>query len=321
MIAVVLGGGRVRVEERPRPVPAAGEALVRVLLAGVCSTDLELKKGYMGFQGVPGHEFVGEVVEAPTAPGLVGRRVVGEINAGCAACGFCREGLERHCPRRTVLGILSRDGSFAEFLTLPARNLHPLPGGLTLERALFTEPVAAAFEVIEQTSVEGKRALVLGDGKLGVLVARVLDLAGAAVTIVGKHERKLAPLRADGFTTASLERDPPPPSHAFPLVVEATGTPEGLEMALRFVQPRGTIVLKSTCAEGKPMNLAPVVIDEVTIIGSRCGPFAPALKALERGALRPEETIDVWVPLREAERAFEAAASPGVRKVVLEVAR
>lgn len=293
---------------------------MRVIVAGVCSTDLELRKGYMGFEGTPGHEFVGEVVEASLKPALVGARVVGEINVGCAACHYCREGLERHCPKRSVLGILGRPGAFAEYVTLPVRNLHGVPGGLATDRALFTEPVAAAFEVIEQLDVKGKRVLVLGDGKLGVLVARVLDLAGAAVTILGRHERKLAPLHADGFQTVLVGRDALPPARSFAIVVEATGAPEGIEHALRFVQPRGTIVLKSTCAEAKPLNLAPIVIDEVTVLGSRCGPFRPAIDALAKGALRPEETIDARIPLLEIERAFEAAATPGVRKVLLEVA-
>ena len=320
MIAAVLDGrGGLRVEDRPRPTPAAGEALIRVLVAGICSTDLELRKGYMGFDGIPGHEFVGVVVDATLDTPLLGGRVLGEINAGCAACHYCREGLERHCPKRTVLGILGRSGSFAEYLTLPIRNLHAAPKELASERALFTEPLAAAFEVLEQVRVVGGRALVLGDGKLGQLVARVLDRAGAEVTIVGRHARKLAPLEADGFATRVVGRDALPPARSFPLVVEASGAPEGLEQALRFVTPRGTIVLKSTCAEGKPLNLAPVVIDEVTIVGSRCGPFRPAIEALAHGDLRPEETIDARFPLAEAVRAFDAAGSPGVRKVVLEV--
>jgi alcohol dehydrogenase len=320
MIAAVLGRNEPpRIEERPAPVAPSGEALVRVLLAGVCATDLELAKGYMGFAGVAGHEFVGEVVSAPSAAGLEGARVVGEINAGCGACALCREGLERHCPSRTVLGIVGRPGAFAEYVTLPVRSLHRLPAGLPIDRALFTEPVAAAFEVVEQVPVDGRRVLVLGDGKLGSLVARVLDLRGAEVTVLGRHARKLAPLAADGFSTILDGRDPSPSKKSFPIVVEATGAPDGLERALELVRPRGTIVLKTTCAGARPMNLAPVVIDEVTVVGSRCGPFAPALDALARGALRPEDTIDARFPLREIGRALEAAAAPGVRKVVIEV--
>lgn len=315
------GRGGLRIEDRPVPEPAPGEALVRVLAAGICSTDLELRKGYMGFCGTPGHEFVGEVVEARIAPELAGARVVGEINAGCAACHYCREGLERHCPKRTVLGIVNRAGAFAEYLTLPVRNLHRVPASVPTDRAIFTEPVAAAFEVIEQVAVEGKRIAVLGDGKLGALIARVLDLAGAEVTVIGRHERKLGALASEGFKTVLYGREAPPPLQSFPIVVEATGAAEGLEMAVRLVVPRGTIVLKTTCADPKPLDLAPIVIHEVTVIGSRCGPFAPALTALAAGHLRPESTIDARFALADAPAAFEAAATPGVRKVVLEVFR
>jgi alcohol dehydrogenase len=315
---VLDGRGGLRVEDRPRPALVPGEALIKVLQAGICTTDLELRKGYMGFAGVPGHEFVGVLVDATVATPLLGQRVVGEINAGCAACHYCREGLERHCPKRTVLGILDRPGAFAEYLALPLRSLHRVPAELSTDRAVFTEPLAAAFEVLEQVDVRGK-ALVMGDGKLGQLVARVLDGAGAEVTVIGRHARKLEPLAVDGFTTRIVGRDAPPPARSFPLVIEATGAPDGLEQALRFVTPRGTVVLKSTCAESRPMNLAPVVIDEVTLVGSRCGPFPPALEALARGRLRPEDTIDGRFPLAEAERAFEAAGASGIRKVILEV--
>jgi threonine dehydrogenase-like Zn-dependent dehydrogenase len=323
LIAAVIGpGGRVGVEERPDPRPAPGEALIRVNLAGICSTDLELARGYMGFQGIPGHEFIGTVLEAPPdAADLVGSRVVGEINAACGACSYCADGLGRHCPSRTVLGIHGRPGAFAELLTLPVANLHRVPAKLSSERALFTEPLAAAFEILTQVEVSrGQEVLVLGDGKLGALCARVLGFAGALVTVAGRHEAKLAPLREEGFATVVDGAEAAAPLlRRFDLVIEASGRPEGIERALAYLRPRGRIVLKSTCAGSKPLNLAPVVVDEITVVGSRCGPFAPALNALATGAIKPELTIDARFPLGRAAGAFEAAASAGARKVIFEV--
>lgn len=319
MRAVVLGeGGQLAVREVPLQDAHPGEALVRVLVAGICSTDLELRRGYMGFQGVPGHEFVGRVERAPVGyEALLGKRVVGEINAACGQCETCARGLPRHCPRRTVLGILGRSGAMAELLWLPAGNLREVPDVLATDRALFTEPVAAAYEVLEQVAVRGKRVLVMGAGKLGGLVAQVLALAGASITVVGRHERLLVPLAEAGISvTASVESLPP---RSFPMIVEATGQPEGFESALGLVEPRGTIVLKSTCASARPLNLAPVVIDEVTVIGSRCGPFEPSLAALAAGRLSPESTIDARFELADASSAFDEASRPGVRKVVLDI--
>lgn len=318
MLAVHLDG-RGGIETRDVDDPAwPGEARVRVLIAGICSTDLELKAGYMGFRGTPGHEFVGIVESAPVGfERLAGKRVVGEINAACGDCELCRAELGRHCPRRTVLGILGRSGSLAQTLWLPPANLRIVPDRLATERALFTEPVAAAFEIVEQVAVGGRRVLVMGDGKLGALAARVLALRGAAVTVLGRHPRKLAPLAEAGVETkTSVEQLT---SKRFDIVVEATGTPAGFEAALALVRPRGTLVLKSTCAASKPIDLAPVVIDEITVVGSRCGPFTPALEALALGDLRPEETIDARFPLGDAASAFEAAAAAGVRKVVVEM--
>jgi threonine dehydrogenase-like Zn-dependent dehydrogenase len=306
--------GRMRLADHPVPRPAPGEARVKVELAGICSTDLELRAGYMGFSGIPGHEFVGCVEEAPDSPDLVGRTVVGEINAGCGRCDDCRRGDSRHCTDRTVLGIAGRDGAFAEQLTLPVGCLHPVPGAVPPERAVFAEPAAAAFQILEQVEVEDRRILVMGCGKLGSLCARVLRRKGAQVTVLVRRSESGALLARDGIPVV-LNAD-----RGFDQVVEATGHPDGFPRALELVRPRGTIILKSTCASGRPLNLAPVVVDEVTVVGSRCGPFRPALDAFARGDLKPEEMIGGRFPLADFEAAFAAAgnpADPARRKVVL----
>jgi threonine dehydrogenase-like Zn-dependent dehydrogenase len=300
------------------PSPARpGETRVRVLLAGVCATDLALARGYMGFTGTPGHEFVGEALDGP----LRGRRVVGEINAGCGRCARCGAGGERHCAERTVLGILSRSGAFAEELSLPAGNLHAVPDSLPLERAAFVEPLAAAFRVAEQLDLRaGERALVVGDGKLGLLVAQVLALFGLEVEVVGRHPERaerfpgvfthrgtLAHLRASGART--------------PLVVEATGDPRVLPEVFPLVEPCGTLVLKTTSELAPPLDLAPLVIDEIRLMGSRCGPFAPALDALTRGVIDVAPLVHARYPLEEAARAFEEAGRSGTLKVFLELDR
>lgn len=318
MKAVILEPDRApRLEQVPIPTAPPGEALVRVLRAGVCDTDLQLARGYLGFRGVPGHEFVGTVEAAEGAPDLVGATVVGEINAACGRCEWCRGGLSRHCPTRTVLGIQGRPGAFAEYLTLPLGNLLRVPSSLPLERAVFIEPVAAAWEILEQVPVAGRRCLVVGAGKLGGLCARVLRLGGAEVGVVARHRESLELLAADGFEALL-----PAEATAGPrvdLVVEATGSPDGLPLALALVRPRGTLVLKTTVAGALNLDLAPVVIDEISVIGSRCGPFAPALAALARGEITPEETIGGRYALEDAAAAFAAAASPadpGRRKIV-----
>lgn len=315
MRALELKRGRLRLVERPAPRLPDGEARIRVLLAAICSTDLELRAGYMGFAGVPGHEFVGRVEEAPAAPRLVGCRVVGEINAGCGRCDDCRGGDPRHCPDRTVLGILGRDGAFADQLTLPVGNLHAVPESLPSERAVFVEPVAAAFAILEQVDVRGRRALVLGCGKLGALCARVLRLGGADVAVMTRRREAASLLERDGFKVVSGETDA-----RWDLVVEASGQPDAFPQALTLVRPRGTIVLKSTCAASRSLNLAPLVIDEITVVGSRCGRFPPAIEALGRGDLRPEETIAGRFPLERFQEAFDAAEAPqdpARRKVLL----
>ncbi|MDP7034702.1 MAG: alcohol dehydrogenase catalytic domain-containing protein [Planctomycetota bacterium] len=311
--------GKIEVEERPVPEAGPGEALVKVQRAGICDTDLQLVAGYMNFSGILGHEFVGRIERADEAPERIGQTVVGEINASCHSCDLCRNGMERHCSHRTVLGILERDGAFAQYLTLPLSNLHAIPDSLPLDRAIFTEPLAAAYEILEQTSVTEKDALILGPGKLGLLCAQVLRNAGARVTLYTRHPEQQEPWKARGWKT--LLPDDPADRH-FDLVVETTGSPEGFPIALSRLKPRGLLILKTTTADHPPVDLAPVVIHEITVLGSRCGPFAPAIAALTRGAISPENTIRAHFRLEEATHAFRVAASstdPLRRKVVFDI--
>ncbi len=302
-------------DDVPTPQPAAGEALVRVLCAGICNTDLELLRGYYPYKGVPGHEFVGRVETAPTRTDLVGQRVVGEINAACHSCPTCKAGRERHCPARTVLGIVGRNGALAESLTLPAENLHPVPDNVDDEVATFVEPLAAALEIEEQIALaEADRVVVLGDGKLGQLIARVLGRRVNALTVVGRHERKLALLRDAGIATTT---DPTGLDRSVDLVVECTGNAEGFALARRLVRPRGTIVLKSTYAGALRADFSALVVDEITLVGSRCGPFAPALELLARSAVDPRPLIEAVYPLSDALAAFDHAQRHGTLKVLV----
>jgi threonine dehydrogenase-like Zn-dependent dehydrogenase len=307
----------LRIEDQSRPVASGRECLIRLLKAGICNTDLEITKGYFGFTGVLGHEFVGIVESAPTAS-LIGQRVVGEINAACQRCEYCRKGLQRHCPERTVLGILRRDGAFREFLTLPEENLHVIPDAISDDEAVFTEPIAAACEILDQVPIAAEhRVALLGDGKLGLLIAMVLSHAGCQLTLVGKHAQKMDvvkdyPLRRTTIENAQVV------SRSFDVVVEATGAPQGWDLALRLVKPRGTIVLKSTFHGELAFNPAPIVVDEITVVGSRCGRFEAALALLAEGKIRPTLLLQHSLPLHEGTRAFELARQPGVLKVVLE---
>lgn len=314
MKALYWDGKNLRLERSyPAPKRDEGAALVRVRLAGICSTDLQIFKGYMGFQGVPGHEFVGTVSEGPGE--LQGRRVVGEINFACGECGFCNQNLSRHCPNRRVMGILGADGSFAEYLALPSKNLHVVPDGVADEEAVFTEPLAAAFEILEQVEIKPEdEVLVFGDGKLGLLSAQVLHLSGARVTVVGKHEKKLKLLKKLGIAALSLPDFSPRPVD---VAVEATGSTTGLEMALASVRPRGTLVLKSTVAGEHRLFLAPLVVNEVTLVGSRCGPFAPALQALARKKAAVTPLIEKIYPLAEGVEAAAHAGRAGTLKILL----
>jgi len=305
-------------EDIPLPVPPSDEALVRVHLAGICNTDLELVRGYYPFEGVPGHEFVGSVVEAASAPEWVGRRVAGEINAACGSCVSCRAGRPTHCEKRTVLGIVARDGAFATHLRLPIRNLHAVPDSLADEAAVFVEPTAAALEIQQQVSVSpADRVVVIGAGKLGHLVAQTLAVTGCSLLVAGRSPRPLALLAARGIATASVSALEP---RAADLVVECTGHPDGLELARRAVRPRGTIVLKSTYHGKAEVDLARFVVDEITLVGSRCGPFPPALALLASGRVDPRPLVEARYPLAEAVRAFDHAGRAGALKVLVDCA-
>lgn len=315
MWAIHQGPGGPRCVEKA-PVQRVGEARVAVRLAGVCATDLELVKGYMAFEGTLGHEWVGEVLDAPD-PAWVGRRVVGDINCACGSCAICLAGRPSHCPHRTVLGIVGRDGAFAEELSLPMGNLHAVPDGVTDEMAVFVEPLAAACEILEQVAVRpSMRVVVLGSGRLGQLCARVLALTGAEVVVVARNPRTMGLLPTGIRRVQSFEADT---VRGADLVVDCTGSPDGLELAGSLVRARGTIVLKTTVHDVGAMNPNRWVIEEHTIVGSRCGPFAPALRLLASGAVDPRPLISGRYPLREGVAALGRAAEPGVVKVLVDV--
>ena len=316
MQAVWLEDRRLRIrDDVPTPAPPPEEALVRVLRAGICNTDIELTRGYYPFTGILGHEFVGVVAQGP--PALVGRRVVGEINAVCGACSACRAGRRTHYKRCTVIGSVSRHGTFADYLVLPAENLHPVPEVVSTDAAVFTEPLAAALEVQEQVRIGSHdRVLVVGDGKLGQLVAQTLALTGCALLVIGRHDAKLALLAARGIETGRADRAT---RAAFDVAVECTGNAEGFAVAQRAVRPRGTLILKSTYAGALTLDAAAVVVNEVTLVGSRCGPFAPALRLLAEGRIAVDALIHARYPLAEAVTAFEHAQRPGVLKVLLDI--
>ena len=288
--------------------------MVRVTRAGVCETDLQLIKGYMGFRGVLGHEFVGVAESGP----LAGQRVVGEINCACWQCDTCRSGFPTHCPNRTVLGILNHDGAFADLIAVPQRNLHRVPDAIPDDIAVFTEPVAAAFQIPAQIEIAGsERIVVLGDGRLGNLCAQVLASMADEVLVIGKHREKLALLDAMGLKTALLSDDLP--QRSFDIVVDCTGSESGLPAALKLVRPRGTIVLKTTVAGTQTLAWAPFVIDEVTLVGSRCGPFDRALNALEHGLVDVEPLITDRFSLSDGLKALQKAQQKGVLKVLIEM--
>ncbi|MFQ5461231.1 MAG: alcohol dehydrogenase catalytic domain-containing protein [Phycisphaerae bacterium] len=298
------------------PQPQEGECLVRVHLAGICSTDLQILDGYMAFQGILGHEMVGSVVEGPTA--WRGKRVACEINCVCGTCAACLGGLSNHCARRTVMGIVKRDGCFADFVAVPTANLHEIPDMVSDEDAVFVEPLAAAYQVPAQCRITPKmRVSVIGPGKLGILVAQVLATMGCQINVIGTNHNKLLHCEKKGIQGIHVDqlsrhkdRD---------VVVECSGSPEGMKLAMALVRPRGTIVLKSTCAAGGTLNLAPIVIDEITLLGSRCGPFPEAIAALARGAVEVRSMISKVFPIKQAPAAFEAAASRDRLKVLLDM--
>jgi threonine dehydrogenase-like Zn-dependent dehydrogenase len=307
-------------------------ALIRVLLAGICNTDVEILRGYHAFRGVPGHEFVGEVaavngVSAKEKTKWLGKRVTGEINVSCSAysyrplCAFCRRGLKTHCARRTVLGIVKHDGAFAEYLALPLENLHLIPNSITDERAVFVEPLAAACEILDQINVSRfGEAAVLGDGKLAQLIARVLRTALPSVVMYGKHKDKLQQAALAGIDTQIVRGDASDLKRVkdnFALVVEATGSPSGLALAQQMTEPRGTLVLKSTFHGAAPVETWPLVVKEITLVGSRCGPFSKAIALLRSGKVDARPLITRTFPLSEAPAAIQYAQQPGVMKVLL----
>ena len=324
---------KLRVSDVPEP-HVDGEAVVRVTLSGICNTDLEIARGYAGFEGTIGHEFVGVIesvsearasaraaqrLEPSLTVGLLtpGDRVVGEINAGCGRCDLCRAGDARHCAARTVLGIVGRDGAHAEFLKLPAVNLLPVPDDVSDERAVFTEPLAAACGILERTSItKDTRVAVIGDGKLGLLCAQVLATTGAPVVLVGKHEGKLQIAARRGLETIAIA-ETRSRAKKFDVAVEASGSATGFALALDLLRPRGVLVLKSTFHGAAEMDAARIVVDEISVVGSRCGRFAPALELLKTGAVDVESLISEELRLTEGLRAMKRAKEPGVLKVLL----
>jgi alcohol dehydrogenase len=308
--------GRLQYQpDTPNPTPPPGEALVRTRLAGICNTDLEIVRGYMGFKGVLGHEFVGVVTRADDAPQLVGQRVVGEINAYCGQCSTCRRGDPTHCPNRTTLGIDRRDGTMADYFTLPVNLLYAVPPAVPDEWAVFAEPLAAACEITDRVPIRPTdRVVVLGDGKLGLLIAQVLQLTGCDLLAVGRHPEKLSILERRGIRTQIAEEGVMPGAD---VVVEATGSAEGFATARALVRPRGTLVLKSTFHGDVTLNLSMLVVDEVTLIGSRCGPFPSALRLLEQRLVDVESLIHETLSLDDGLVAFERAVAPGALKVLL----
>lgn len=315
MLAVHLEKGRVELTKQPLPRVPNGFARIRLLTAGICSTDLELQRGYYGFSGTPGHEFVGEVTEAEDSY-WIGKRVAGEINLACGKCEWCARDLGRHCPNRAVLGIVKHPGAFREFLTLPAVNLHPIPAALSNDQAVFIEPVAAACEILDQVRlVAGTPVALLGDGKLGLLIAQVLQAHGARVHLFGRHKEKMKLVERDGITAEALGKRLP--ERAYSLVVDATGSAEGLRAAIAMCEPRGKVVMKSTVHGLVQIDTAPAIVNEITLIGSRCGRFQPAMRMLVSGKVRVDSLISERFPLDRAPEGFARAATKGVLKVLL----
>lgn len=302
---------------RADPPEHEGDTLLRVRAAGICSTDQEICRGYMDFSGVLGHEFVA-TVEQSAQKDLVGRRVCGEINVVCGRCDLCLAGLSSHCRQRSVLGILNHGGAFADYVRLPAANLHVLPDTIDDDSAVFVEPLAAAYQILKQIRIDARSwVTVLGDGKLGLLVAQVIRNAGAPVRVVGRHRPKLA--LCEKWSIRSRHLEDVKPRHDQDVVVDCTGSAEGFELAVLMTRPRGTVVLKSTVAHGKPLNLAPLVIDEITVVGSRCGPFRQAIAGLVAREVDVHSLIHRRMKLEQGVEAMEVAARPGCTKVLLTV--
>lgn len=314
MKALVFDGHLRFDPNHPDPIPQPAEVLLAVRLAGICATDLEIARGYMGFRGIPGHEFVADLLDGP--PALKGKRVVAEINCVCRECDMCTAGLASHCRRRTVVGILGRNGAFADKLAVPTANCHPVPDALPDEHAVFVEPVAAAMQILRQVRIEPRtKVTLLGTGRLGLLIAQVIARTRCQLTCVGRNPRTLEILDRKGIRTQLLAEAQPREDQD--IVIESTGSPEGLPFAARLVRPRGTIVLKTTCAAPITLDLAPIVINEVSVIGSRCGPFPEAIAALAREEIDVTPLITATLPLSQGVNAFEQAAQPQSIKVLL----
>jgi len=316
MLAVRLSNGVVSVRREAQPRRLPGFATIRLIYGGICNTDLELQRGYYGFRGTPGHEFVGEVVEADDRD-WISQRVVGEINLACGQCDWCRRDLGRHCPRHSVLGIVKHPGAFREFLTLPLKNLHRVPAQISNEQAVFVEPLAAACEILDQVRIpSGACVAVLGDGKLGLLISQVLHAHGAEVHQYGRHREKLKIARSAGVHT-TVVRNGKLPAAKYAWMVDATGSPQGLQQAVGMTEPRGIVIMKSTTHGLVPIDTAPVIVNEITLIGSRCGRFEPALRLLQSGRVQVDPLISEVLPLKDAPLAFRRARSRGALKVLL----
>lgn len=315
MQALTVSQGKLTfTTDHPRPEPEPHSALIRIILAGICSTDLEIVKGYAGFSGILGHEFVG-VVEQADDRSWLGKRVVGTINVACRQCTTCHADGAEHCPHRTVLGIINRPGIFADYTTLPTANLLPVPDSVSDEMAVFTEPLSAALRIREQIAIKPTdRIAVVGPGRLGILIAQVLNLAGGQVTMLGRRESSLELPQQLGLATGLVEQAS---DDSYDVIVEATGNEAGLAHALRLVRPLGTLVMKSTYAGGAKVDLTKLVVGEITVVGSRCGPFAPALRLLERQAVDVLSLVDGEYALSDGLAAMEFASRPGIRKVLL----
>ena len=313
--ALVFNDNRLQVVDKACPKPKEDEVLVRIKLAGICNTDLEITEGYLNFNGVLGHEFVGEVAEDPHGK-LEGERVVGSINIPCGECYLCQDGVENHCLNMEAIGMRGRDGAFAEYMVLPRSNVYLVPEGISDREAVFVEPLAAGMEILEQLHIKpSDEVVILGDGKLGLSIARVLKVAGKKVSLVGKHREKLDTLNKLEVNTYLLGEYKGPSD----VVVECTGSSSGLSTALELVKPRGTIVLKTTTADLQDIDMSTVAVDEINIVGSRCGPFAPTLRLLQSNELHLEEMIDAVYPLEEGIDAMKKAQEKGVLKVLMKI--
>jgi len=314
MKALVFDGSLQLRHDSTLPVRAEGDALIKICMAGICQTDLEIIRGYMAFRGILGHEFVGMVVESAD-PSLIGKRVVGEINCVCGSCANCLSGMTHHCTGRTVLGIDGRDGAFAEYLVLPEKNLHLVPDTISNEEAVFVEPLAACYRILEQVCVQKEdNVLVLGDGRLGLLCAQVLKTARCRVTLIGKHRKKLSLAEGLGIKTGLIYAAT---GELFDMAVDCTGSPEGLQRALHSVKPQGIIIVKTTTASSRDLDLNSLVINEIQLLGSRCGPFPPAINALEKKQIKVSPLISHIFAFNDALAGFDVAQQKGAIKILL----